>query len=331
MILNKRIKLKIFVIRMAEQIWTEKYRPEKLKDIVNQKHVIDALKAWAKEGSIPHMIFAGPAGSGKTTVALCVARELFGEHWRENFAELNASDERGIDVVRGRIKNFARTKPIGADFRIIFLDESDSLTPEAQQALRRTMEQFSNVARFIMSCNYSSKLIEPISSRCAVFRFKRLDKKSVEEYLSRIVEGEKLNAEKDAMETIYELSEGDLRKAVNLLQACSTADKITKEVVYNISAQARPKDIENMLNTVLNGNFTEGRKLLYSMLIEQGLSAEDIVKAIHRKIFELDIDEKKKIELIAKLGETEFRLNQGGTPEVQIEAFLAQLLNTKRG
>lgn len=312
---------------MSEKIWTEKYRPKKLDEVINQKHVIGVLKAWVKEKSIPHMIFAGPAGCGKTTVALCVARELFGERWRENFSELNASDERGIDVVRGRIKNFARTKPIGSEFRIIFLDESDSLTPEAQQALRRTMEQFSGICRFILSCNYSSKLIEPIASRCAVFRFKKLDEIGVREYLKRIVRSENIKIDEPALHAIYEITEGDLRKAVNLLQACSTSDKVTKDVVYAISSQAKPKDIEDMLDFALNGKFGDARRILFNMLIEQGLSAEDIVRGIHKKIFELNIDENKKIVLIEKLGETEFRLNQGGTPEVQLEAFLAQLLS----
>ena len=150
---------------MTTQVWTEKYRPQKLADIVNQKHVVDRLKAWVKEGSIPNMFFAGSAGVGKTTAALCLAHELFGEHWRENFQETNASDQGGIDVVRGRIKSFAMIKPMGHDFKIIFLDESDSLTPEAQQALRRTMEKYSDVCRFILSCNYSSRIIEPIQSR----------------------------------------------------------------------------------------------------------------------------------------------------------------------
>ncbi|RLJ09985.1 MAG: replication factor C small subunit [Candidatus Aenigmatarchaeota archaeon] len=308
------------------EIWTEKYRPKKLDDVINQKHVVERLKAWVKEGSIPNMLFAGPAGVGKTTVALCLAMELFGENWRQNFQETNASDDRGIGVVRGRIKEFAKIKPIGSEFKIIFLDESDALTPEAQQALRRTMESFSGVCRFILSANYSSKIIEPIQSRCAVFRFKRLGEDDVKEYLKRIIQNEKLKVDDEALNAIYEISGGDLRKATNLLQACATFDKITKEVVYEVSSQAKPEDVKEMIKLVLKGKFPDARKKLYTLLIDQGLSGEDIIKEIHRQIFDLELDEKAKLELIEKTAEFEFRLNQGGSEDIQLEALLAQFL-----
>lgn len=308
------------------EIWTEKYRPKKLDDVVNQKHVVDRLKAWVKNGSVPNMLFAGSAGVGKTTVALCLAHELFGEHWRENFQETNASDQRGIDVVRGRIKDFARTRPMGSDFKIIFLDESDALTTEAQQALRRTMEKFSDVCRFILSCNYSSRIIDPIQSRTAVFRFKKLGEKDVADYLYRIIKGEKLTVSEDAIKAIYEISEGDLRHATNLLQSSSALGKVTKETVYDASAQAKPEDVKEMVDLALKGRFSDARIKLYDLLINQGLSAEDIIKNIHRQIFDLKLPEKSKLDLIEQVGEFEFRLNQGGSPEIQLEALLAQFL-----
>ena len=303
------------------EIWTEKYRPKSLDEVVNQKHIVERLKVWVKEGSIPNMLFAGPAGVGKTTVALALARELYGEHWRENFQETNASDDRGINVVRGRIKEFAQIKPIGADFKIIFLDESDALTPEAQQALRRTIEMYAGVCRFILSCNYSSKIIEPIQSRCAVFRFKSLAKDDVFTYLNRIIEGEKLQAEESGLEAIYEISEGDLRKATNLLQATAAVGKITRETVYEVASQAKPGDVKEMLELALKGNFMKAREKLQDMLFAQGLSGEDIIKEIHRQIFLLEIPEIKKMELIEKTGEYEFRLNQGGSEDIQLEAL----------
>jgi len=306
------------------QIWTEKYRPKALGDVVDQKHAVDRLKAWVKEGSIPHLIFAGAAGVGKTTTAVCLARELFGEHWRENFQETNASEARGIDVVRGRIKEFAMTKPMGAPFKIIFLDESDSLTSEAQQALRRTMEKFSETCRFILSCNYSSKIISPIQSRCSVFRFKNLSKENVNEYLSRVANGEKLELSQDAVDAIYEISEGDLRKATNLLQAGAATGSVTKDAIYKVAAQAKPEDVKEMMVLALSGKFSDARKMLRDMVINQGLSGQDIVRNLHREIFALDLQDQEKIKLVASLGETEYRINSGGSDDIQIEAFLAQ-------
>ncbi|MBN2330232.1 MAG: replication factor C small subunit [Candidatus Aenigmarchaeota archaeon] len=308
------------------QVWTEKYRPVKLGDIVNQVHVVDRLRSWVKQGSVPNMLFAGSAGVGKTTAALCLARELFGEHWRENFQETNSSDQRGIDVVRGRIKSFAMMKPIGSEFKIIFLDESDSLTPEAQQALRRTMERFSDVCRFILSCNYSSRIIEPIQSRCSVFRFKRLGKEDVKKYISSIAAKEKLSASADAYDAIYEICEGDLRKATNILQACSTLPKVSRDGVYEVVAKVKPEDVGELVTLALKGDFPEARKKLYDMLISQGLAGDDIIRGIHSHVIRADIDDMKRLQMIEKLGEYEFRLNQGGTPEIQLEALLAQFM-----
>jgi len=311
-------------------IWTEKYRPGRLEDVINQAHVVDKLKVWVREKSMPHMLFAGRAGVGKTTVALCIAKELYGENWRLNFQETNASDERGINVVRGRIKEFARIKPIDAGFKIVFLDESDALTSEAQQALRRTMEKFSSVCRFILSCNYSSRIIEPIQSRTAVFRFKSLSEEHVIEYLNRVVSGEGLSAPKDSVKTIAEIAEGDLRRATNILQAASASGGITRDTVLEVVAQARPKKIREMLNSALAGKFAESRKILYDILINDGLSGDDIIRQVHREVTGLDIPEIMKLELIEKIGEFEFRLNQGGSPEIQLEAMLAQFMKVNK-
>ena len=308
------------------EVWTEKYRPKTLDEIVNQESIVSRLKAFVKSENLPNLLFAGPAGTGKTTASLCVARELFGENWRQNYMELNASDERGIDVIRNKVKNFARTRTLGkVPFKIISLDEADALTPEAQQALRRTMENYTNTCRFILICNYSSRIIDPIQSRCAVFRFSKLEREKVKELLKRIIKEEKLDITDDAIEAIIDIAQGDLRRVVNLLQSTAAmGKKITKDLVYEATAQARPEDIREMVQLSLNGKFEEARKKLYLLLVEKGVAGEDIIKGIHREIFDLDIDEKRKVELIEKVGEFEFRLNEGGDPQIQIEALLAQ-------
>ncbi len=311
---------------MTLDIWTEKYRPKKLDEIVNQVHVTSRLKAWIDTKAIPNMLFAGSAGIGKTCCAVVIARELFGDNWRENFLELNASDERGIDIVRGKIKDFAKIRPLGHNFKIIFLDEADALTSEAQQALRRTMEKYSSNCRFVLSCNYSSRLIEPIQSRCVVFRFRSLTKDDVIKHLKSLSEKEGVSAETPALEAIYELSEGDMRKSINLLQASSVYNPITAEKVYEIASSAKPQDVKDMIGFALAGNFAEAKKKLYDMLINQGIAAEDIIKTVHRNIFDLEIPEEKKFHLLEKIGDFEFRLNQGGTPEIQLTALLAHFL-----
>lgn len=314
-------------------IWAEKYRPKSLEDVINQKHVVERLKVFANDKNIPHLLFSGRAGIGKTVCALALANDLFGKGRRSNVLEMNASDERGIDVIRHKVKDFARIKALGdIPFKIIILDEADALTRDAQQALRRTMENFSRTARFILICNYSSKIIDPIQSRCVVFRFKSLSSEDQMEYIKRIVSAEELNIDKKGIDAIIQLSEGDLRRVSNLLQASATIKKeITEDVVYEIASQAKPEDVKNMLDFALNGNFAGARKKLHDMLLVQGLSGGDIIKEIHRNIYDLEISEEDKIKLIEKTGEYDFRISEGGTELIQLEALMSQflLLNKK--
>ena len=312
------------------EIWSEKYRPLKLDDVVNQTHIVDRLKSFVKNKTIPHMIFAGPPGTGKTCCAIAIARELFGENWRQNFQETNASDMRGIDVIRTRIKNFSRTKPIGSSFKIIFLDEGDALTSDAQNALRRLMEMYADVTRFIISCNYSSNLIAPIQSRAAVFRFKFLSKENVSEYLERIIKGEKVKIDKEALEAIYDISEGDMRKATNILQASAAMKKkVTKDIIYEVAAQAEPEEVKKMINLSLKGKFMDARDILKDLLLKRGISGQDIIKQISSQIYKLDVSDTAKACLIEKVGDFEFRM-QTGNEMIQLEALLAQFTVSKR-
>ncbi len=308
-------------------IWTEKYRPEKFDEVKGQEEIVSRVKAFVEQKNMPHLLFAGPAGVGKTTLALVTAKQLFGLSWRDNFLELNASDERGIDVVRVKVKDFARTKAMGdVPFKIILLDECDALTREAQQALRRTMEMFTKTTRFILSCNYSSKIIEPIQSRCAVFRFKPLSENNVGEIIKHITEKEGLEIEEEAKKVLLEVSEGDCRRLENLLQSCAVLDKkITKEGVYIVAGAVKPKEVKEVLEMAAKGKFLMAREKMLGMMLGCGLSGLDMIKQVQKEIWSLSLDDRTKMQLIDRCGEMEFRMTEGADEFVQIEAFLAYM------
>jgi len=307
-------------------LWTEKYRPSDFSEIKGQKEIVQRVKAFVEQQNLPHLLFAGPAGVGKTSLSLVIAKKLFKDSWRQNFLELNASDERGIDVVRNKVKDFARTRAIGdVPFKIIYLDECDALTREAQQALRRTMENYSQTCRFVLSANYSSKIIEPIQSRCVVFRFKPLDKKDVFNIIDKIAEHEKLKIDEKAKEALYEISEGDCRRLENILQSCAAIeDKITEELVHSLASMAKPKEIKEVLELALKNKFIEARAKLLDLMLSYGLAGIDVIKQIQKEIIDLELDNKSKMVLIEKCGEIEFRMTEGSDEYIQLEALLSQ-------
>jgi len=311
--------------------WTEKYRPKSLEEVAGQEETVSSLKAFVKSRNMPNMLFAGPPGVGKTTCCLALARELYGEGLAGNFIELNASDERGIDVVRGRIKDFARTVSLGGvPFKLIFLDEGDALTADAQQALRRTMEANSSVTRFIISANYSSRIIEPIQSRCAVFRFLPLNEKETKGMLEKVAKNEGLKIDDKAYDAIFYISEGDMRKALNILQGCAMhSKKVTEALVHKTSSRAMPKEVKEMAELALKGDFKKAREELDKLIISYGLSGEDILLQIYREIPNVKVEEKQRMRLIEIVGEYNFRMVQGANERIQLEALLAQFATVK--
>ena len=317
---------------LANLMWVEKYRPVRLEQVINQKEIVNGLNNLIKNPEeIPHLLFAGPAGVGKTTTALCIARELLGEDWRRDTLELNASDERGIKMVRERVKEFAAVMKLTVDsnkdydklFRIIILDEADEMTSEAQTALRRIIEDSSKTTRFIIICNYLSQIIEPIQSRCVVFRFSRLEKDDLVKHMKLICEKEGVKFEEMALSQIYDATSGDLRHSINILQAASGMGFISlPNVLKSIGLSGRAK-VGEVIKLALSGKFNDARIKLLELTHVYGMSESDFLKYANQEAYNMKLDQPS--EFAALMAEYDYRLMTGAHPEIQLAALLAQL------
>jgi replication factor C small subunit len=313
---------------LANLMWSEKYRPKKLSEVVDQKEIVKGIGNLIKSPDIPHMLFAGPAGVGKTTSALCIAMELLGEEWRRNTLELNASDERGIKMVRERVKEFAASIKLATDKefgkpKIIILDEADEMTPEAQTALRRIIEDSARTTRFIIICNYLSQIIEPIQSRCVVFRFTRLPKEEVIDHLQTICEKEKVKYEEKAIAQIFDATGGDLRHSINIMQAAAGMGSVSAaNVTAAVGLSGRSK-VGEVLRLALGGKFNEARAKLLELTQVYGMSETDFMKYANQEAYDIKIE--RPDEFAAIMAEYDYRLAAGAHPEIQLSALLAQL------
>ncbi len=312
-------------------MWVEKYRPSKLSDVIDQTEIIGSLNSLLKNQSeMPHLLFSGSAGVGKTSVALCISKQILGDHWLDNTLELNASDERGINMVRERVKKFSRFAGMFTEipFKIIILDEADEMTYDAQTALRRIIEDTARICRFILIANNISKIISPIQSRCAVFKFTTIPEKDAISYLKSIAKKEKIKTDDKALKAIFDHSEGDLRHAINLMQAASSLGSITEKNVKTSAGLTRTKDVGDVLKLALDGKIVDARNKMIELIKVYGMSESDFLKYINSAVFKNKTDNLGQVlEIIAKY---DYRILVGSNPEIQLSALFAELGQLKK-
>ncbi|KAF9396522.1 Subunit of heteropentameric Replication factor C (RF-C) [Mortierella sp. AD011] len=304
--------------------WVEKYRPVTLDDLVSHKDITSTIERFIDENRLPHMLFYGPPGTGKTSTILACARKLYGPMWKSMTMELNASDDRGIDVVREQIKNFASTKKIfSSGFKLIILDEADMMTQTAQNALRRVVEKYTRNVRFCIICNYVSKIIPALQSRCTRFRFAPLEQSQVDARLDHIVQTENVNITPEGRKALLQLSKGDMRRALNILQACHAGYEVVDEdAVYNCTGNPHPADIETIVNSMLTEDFTTAYSNISYLKTIKGMALQDILTEVYNYLELVDMPSNSRVYLLDKMADVEYKLSTGANEKLQLTSLV---------
>jgi len=314
----------------ATGMWVEKYRPKEISEVIGQTEIIGSLNALIKDPTdMPHLMFSGSAGVGKTTTALCITRQILGDNIEGNLLELNASDERGIGMVREKVKKFSAFAGLSnAPFKIIILDEADEMTSDAQTALRRIIEDTAKICRFILIANNVSKIIDPIQSRCATFKFTTVSEEDIIGRLEVISKKEKVKTNKKGLKAIYDYSEGDLRHAINLMQATASLGEITEENVKVSSGLTKTSDVDEVLKIALSGDVIKSREKMIELIKVYGMSVSDFLKYINSAVFKSKHEKLSDIlEIVAKY---DYRILVGANSEIQLSAMLAELAKIEK-
>ncbi|KAJ6518891.1 P-loop containing nucleoside triphosphate hydrolase protein [Mycena sanguinolenta] len=309
--------------------WVEKYRPVTLDDVVSHRDITSTIEKFIEKNRLPHLLFYGPPGTGKTSTILAVARRIYGSDYRKQILELNASDDRGIDVVREQIKQFAETRTLfSKGYKLIILDEADMMTQQAQAALRRVIEQYTKNVRFCIICNYVNKIAPAIQSRCTRFRFSPLPITEVEKRLDSVIEAENVKLTPEGKTALLKLSKGDMRRALNVLQACHAAYDITDETeIYNCTGNPHPADIETIVNSMLSDEFMTAYTRITTMKTERGLALQDLLTGAYDYVETLEIKPHARIYILDHLAVTEHRLSTGASEKIQLTALLGAFKN----
>ena len=306
--------------------WVEKYRPNSLNELISHTEIIQTIRRYVDEDRLPHLLFYGPPGTGKTSTILAVAKQIYSpKEFNSMVLELNASDDRGIGVVRGQILNFASTRTIfKSGFKIVILDEADAMTQDAQNALRRVIEKFTENTRFCIICNYLSKIIPALQSRCTRFRFGPLATSQIMPRLDYVIEQEKVKVTEDGKKALVTLSNGDMRRVLNILQSCSMAhDEVNEDTVYTCVGHPLRIDIQNLVQWMLNEDFTTAYNNVMELKTLKGLALNDILTEVHVYVHRIDFPTHVRIHLLEKMTDIEHRLASGTSEKAQLSSLIS--------